>query len=87
VYQAKDAAGARILYDGFKAGEPGEDEKAAPGVPGFPAATCFEGESLLGDPTFSCTYTADRYFVIVNSNRIGDLLQRAAAQYMMVTAQ
>lgn len=87
VFESKDAAGAKRLFDGVTS-NPSPGEQPAAGVPGLPSSMCTTSPG--DDPTqpkFTCTFHVDRYVAAVASGQLGDAQQQAAAQYLMLTAR
>jgi hypothetical protein len=94
VYETRDPAGAQRLLDGFlaEAAADNPDRKPVPGVPGLPTAKCFDNGQASYDsppfaqPRFDCRYAVEHYMVSITATRDVEAQQRAAAQYLMLTA-
>lgn len=92
VYRARDAAGAGQIIDAWAKtrGEDGDWDAIDP-VAGLPDSHCFKMENKPGSDDaytyYSCLYTADRYAVDVIASQKAALSQKAAAQYLLLTAE
>lgn len=90
IYRTKDAESARrftkVLFDDADADK---TLKQIPPPPGLAKSRCIDaskGDSDPGSGHFQCVVTAGRYVFRVFSRQRNDVWQRAAAQYLMLTA-
>jgi hypothetical protein len=81
VYQAKDAAGATGVVEGFLA-ELQPTSQPANAVRNMPDSKCLR----LEDGAFYCMATADRYAIEVSGKELLDTQQLVAAQYAMLVS-
>lgn len=99
VYQAANSDGASRVADGLSQ-QIGSlaNVQAIEGVPGLPAAKCFQRKQAALPGTapitwqrvnwqFKCVATADRYAYTTFSDTMGDVRQQAAAQYRILAGQ
>ena len=85
VIQARDAAGAAAVADDAVRGFTATGAASVDPVPNLPGSHCLK---LSGDDGgFWCGATADRYEFEVSGLQLNDVYQRAAAQYIMLTAK
>lgn len=93
VYRARDADAAATVLDAWAKTreEGGEWGTAMDPVEGLPDSHCFKMENKPGSDAaytyYSCLFTADRYVVDLIANQKSALSQRAAAQYLLLTAE
>lgn len=89
VYQARDAAAALVLLDGFAKAEGVGDHpsKVLGSVPYMPKTKCFQSANpsttKLQD-SFRCFAAADRYVYQADAHQLLDVQQLTAAQYRML---
>lgn len=85
VIQARDAAGAQEVADAQMKSSTGPDTTPVDPVPNLSGSHCLKFSGDTGN--FWCVATADRYEFEVSGPQIKDVYQRAAAQYIMLTAK
>lgn len=90
IYRTKDAESAR-RFTGVLFADADADKtlKQIPPPPGLATSRCIDASSGDSDPGsghFQCIVTAGRYVFRVFSRQKNDVWQRAAAQYLMLTA-
>jgi hypothetical protein len=90
VYRTKDAESARRFTEVLTNDADTEKTlKSIPPVPGLTRSRCYDtstGDTDPGSGHFQCVATAGRYVFRVFSRQKNDVWQRAAAQYLMLTA-
>jgi len=90
VYRMKDAESARRFMGALvNAADTDKTLKPIPPPPGLPQSRCIDASSGDSDPGsghFQCVVTAGRYVFRVFSRQKNDVWQRAAAQYLILTA-
>ncbi|TXI51953.1 DUF7373 family lipoprotein [Mycolicibacterium mageritense] len=87
VYQTRDETTAKTLFDGIRRRITGSsDYTPLPPMNGLPSAVCTDKVDTNPRSTFQCLLTAGNYVAVVLATRREELLQKAAAQYLMLTA-
>lgn len=87
VYQTRDETTAKTLFDGIRRRiTESSDYTPLPPMNGLPSAVCTDKVDTNPRSTFQCLLTAGNYVAIVLATRREELLQKAAAQYLMLTA-
>lgn len=90
VYRATDSAAAKNFKDALakSADERAADFKPIPSVLGLPESRCYHGTTGGSGPEssiYQCVATSGRYAFRVFSHQEIDVLQRTAAQYLLLT--
>jgi hypothetical protein len=87
IYRTKDAESARSFTE-FLAKDGDKTLKPIPPAPGLTKSRCYDGSTGTDSRNafFQCLVTAGRYAFRVFSRQKNDVWQRAAAQYLMLTA-
>ncbi|OBJ70186.1 hypothetical protein A5643_00920 [Mycobacterium sp. 1274756.6] len=89
VFRARDAEGAQTILDKWSEIR-AEDSEPTDGVPGLPDSRCFKTVVSAGTDSerthIACMFTVDRYLVDLGSFQKRAAHQKAAAQYLLLTA-
>ena len=89
IYRTKDADSARRFIEVLvKDADAEKTFKPIPSAPGLTKSRCYDGSAGTDSSSafFQCVVTAGRYAFRVFSRQKNDVWQRAAAQYLMLTA-
>ena len=87
VYQTRDAATAKTLFEEIRRRiTEATDYTPLPPMNGLPSAVCTDKIATNPRSTYQCLLTGGNYVALVLATHQEELRQKAAAQYLMLTA-